>query len=186
MSGYASDATETFCVTVSTLGGDLFEVACTKDMVGKELWRQVAAEYVPPGSQKMPRVFIGHRAMENDANLVKQGLKDGDALNIVLEEITEGMRRDVVKKVKNQYELTLEDMHVWDSIHALSDKLALRAFEQNLSLPHALRSLTFDILNQSMENVALPAGLQSLTFGARFNHSIEKVILPESCAFHYQ
>ena len=84
-------ATEPFSVTVSSIGGDLFEVACTRDMVGKELWRQVAAEYAPPGSRKMPRVLIGHKAIANDASLAKQGLKGGDVLNIIVEEITEGM-----------------------------------------------------------------------------------------------
>lgn len=183
MSGYASEiasaATETFCVTVSTLGGDLFEVACTRDMVGNELWRKVVAESALPGSQKMPRVFIGNKVMENEVTLVEQGLKDGDALNMVFEEITERMRKDVAEKVKKHHELTPEDLHVWHSIHALSDYLVLQACDQNLSFPHALQNLEYGVnFNQSMDNVTLPAGLESLTFGRQFNQSMDNVTLP--------
>ena len=84
MSGYASDAAGTFCVTVSMLSGDPVQVASTRDMVGKELWSLLAAEYASPGSQKMPRVLIGNKPLDNDAHLVKQGLKGGDALITVL------------------------------------------------------------------------------------------------------
>ena len=190
-----------FRVTVCTLTGDSFDVACSDNMLAKEFWHLLAAQKVPLGSPKTLKILIGGEVMKAEVSLKDQGLQDSDAVTLVYEEITKAMQDAAAKNVLHGNELVLEDLHAWHSINVLPEVETLTIpcpLPQNLqgltfhcnfnervehvALPAGLQSLTFgDHFNQSMENVSLPTGLQSLTFGCSFNKSMENVSFPMAC-----
>jgi len=176
MMGYLNANSEVFSVTVCSLTGDSFNVECSGNMLGKDLWHLLATQKVPFGSPKTLKVLIGAEIMKLEASLAEQGLQDRDTVTLIYEDVTKAMQKAAARKVLDGCEITCEGLHAWHSITVLTDvdTLAIAC-----PFPHNLCALSFGFgFNQSMENVALPAGLQSLTFGQFFDQSMENVALP--------
>ena len=80
MMGYLNANSEVFSVTVCSLTGDSFNVECSGNMLGKELWHLLATQKVPFGSPKTLKVLIGAEIMKSEASLAEQGLQDKDTV----------------------------------------------------------------------------------------------------------
>ena len=116
------DTKETLTIYAGTLSGDnSFELECSGDMLGKEFWRLLVAQAVAFHSQKTLKVSIGAELLKSEMSLAEQGLRDGDAVTLVYANITEGMQEAAARKLLDGGEVTVEELHVWHSMHVLSN-----------------------------------------------------------------